>query len=332
MSLVHVGPGGPGALPPQGSHRSVRAHISAYPRTGIPEASLCGAELAERVNEFQGSLVCRTRVSNAIDSFEKLLRFSCKANGSLGDADIRTNHAVNASLLAPHMERDITAAVEKDADLAKFRQYHETRLNIELGNAAQGSRRDKLVNDLRPMVTSEASAVEGRFTDAVTLAIRYQFDGSPTYESKVGFEAAKVVAEPSRETCQVTGMEYPADCLAKCEVSGSVALRHKLEESHHSGKLGLPSNLGTCEQTGQRALVTELDECCLTKQRVLRDMLVESEMTGRRAVAAHATRCEITGAAVLDDEVATSGDCRHCAWRPERPHLARQSAVRQAVQ
>jgi hypothetical protein len=290
--------------------RSVRSEFAVRAESWlatVPEARLCDVNLTKRINKFTGSLVCRTRVSNAIDSYERLLRVPCSVDGGLSESAFEMDRPVNAGLLTPQMEHEITQAVNTDADVGHFRQYYEARLQAELKKTERGSRRDKLMNDLRPSVTSEVSAVEGRFTDTITLAIKYEFDGSPQYESQVRFEADKIVSTAHREKCQVTGLEFPTDCLAKCEVTGSVALRHKLEESQHSGKLGLPDMLGLCEQTGKRALVTELETCGITKRRVLQDELVQSQMSGRRALASHTTRCEFTGATILEDEVSTSG-------------------------
>ena len=269
-------------------------------------AVLLDATVSQRRHRFSGYVICRTRVANAVDSYEKLIHLNYDSDSN------SKNAASNATVLEPRLGFKLNAdgfietQVESDKDVRLFRDYYETRLKNEMGQSDVGDRGKKLINDLRPSVTVETSAVKGKLTESMSIAVRYRFSKELVYVSNLQIEGGRIVGEPKRQLCDLSKQKLPTDCLEKCAFTGRYALREMLERSEISGEFALPEVFVTCEKTGLRVHRVETDICCKSAKRVCRGELVKSELSGRMALPEYAAKCQITNTIVLDDELVVS--------------------------
>ena len=272
----------------------------------VPGATLTAAQVSERHARFVGSIVCRTRVANAVDSYEKLIELSYETKALPPDSNTDLKRAIHANSLVPDLDSFVSDKVDMDADISKFRDFYESRLQIELQRSDSGDRKAKLVNDLGPGVTVEASALQGELVDTVTVTVSYEFGGELQYHSVIEVERGKVIREPTRDRCTASKSQLPVDCLEVCKATGGLFLAERLQKSEVSGEYAVPDAFVVCEETGRKVHQKETATCCITGKLVCRSLLVRSEMTGRCALPMQTTRCEITGSIVISDELKTS--------------------------
>lgn len=273
----------------------------------IPDAQLAGAHVKQKSVVFTGGVMCRTRVANAVDSYEKLIRLDLAVDGDAVAPEARVEDAVNVEQLIPDLHQRVSDHVASDADIQKFTGYYEARLEEELKSSDSGEGEKKLIDDLRPIVAAEVSGLSGTVSDQATLAITYRFDEGPEYESLIEFGAGEVVSEPEFSECTLTGLNLPKDCLEKCSVTGGYALRHRLARSAEGGGYAMPDHLVTCGLTGKEVLPQETQVCCVSGKRCIRDALICSDQSSRYALPEYAVTCEITEVDLIGDEVAVSG-------------------------
>ncbi len=283
------------------SYRIAKAWLS-----DLPGASLLEVRPGHRRESFEGKLLCRTRVANAVDSYEKLIEVEYDRGGHWTHTDTEVGYSIRAKALVPDLDQCVSEQVDSDEDIAKFRQYYESRLRAELERSDSGNRKAKLMNDLGPGITADASALEGTLTDSLSLDITYSFSGTVSYQSRIEVKGGQVVAEPPFNECRLTQWNLPVDCLEECAVTGDLALRERLKKSELSGEYAMPEAFVICEQTGKQVHEAETEVCSVTQQRICRSLLTRSEMSGRYAVPAHTTACELTHARLIEDETANS--------------------------
>ena len=272
----------------------------------IDGASMVKAQVSERREVFEGSIVCRTRVSNAVDSYEKLIRVGYHSNAEAPTRNTDLTKDMRPMALFPTMDKRIGLNVESDSDINKFKEYYESRLRKELLRSDSGERKKKLINDLSPSIIADVSAVEGVLADTVKIAVRYFLGGEIQYQSSITISGTSILNQPERNVCAVTGRVVPVDCLQRCSVTGKSVLRELLQKSEESGEYAIPDSFATCEETGKKVHGGEIDVCCITGKRVCKSQLQTSEMSGRLAVRSSAAKCEITQAIVLIDEIVSS--------------------------
>lgn len=272
----------------------------------VPSATLTTTQVSERHERFAGSIVCRTRVANAVDSYEKLIELNYKSNGRPPHSNTDLTRTIQAKSLVPDLDSFVSDQVDVDSDIGKFRDFYESRLKIELQRSDSGDRKAKLVNDLGPGVTADASALRGELTDAFTITVNYQFGGEMQYQSVIKVERGKVIREPQRDRCTATNSQLPVDCLELCKATGRLFLRERLGKSEVSGEYAVPDAFVVCEESGRKVHQNETATCCITGKLVCRSFLIRSELSGRFALPMHTTSCEITGATVICDELVAS--------------------------
>lgn len=273
----------------------------------VPNAVFDGVEIDERSEGFTGQLVCRTRVANSIDSYEKLISMDyVQALGSRARS-VDLSRSIRANSLVPDLDVCVSGSVDGDSDITKFKEYYDSRLNLELSKSDSGDRQTKLLNDLQVSVTSDASAVKGRLTERVVLIVDYRLGGDQVFTSMINVEGGQVVGEPDRAECELTNVLVPIDCLATCAFSGRKAIKDQMQISGESGLWAFPSELIRCEHTGREVHESETAVCCVTEKRVSISETAKSEVSGRIALRQHVTRCQITDALLIVDEVEVSG-------------------------
>jgi len=273
---------------------------------GISQARFLSVKIISRSERFVGRVVCRTRIANAVDSYEKLIDLPYKTNGHTPNVATELSHVIDAKRLLPELDSCISGTVESDLDIGQFKEFYEARLKLELRRSDSGKRKTKLVNDLGPGITAEASAVSGTITDRATLAVTFALEGTQEYESEIEVEAGGIVSEPARERCEVTEWELPIGCLERCVVTNKLVVLEKLKKSEVSGLYGIPDVFVTCEKSAKEVHQGETEVCCLSGKRVCKELLACSQMSGRYVLLERQAKCEITGDTVACDEVETS--------------------------
>lgn len=269
-------------------------------------ANITKVEKLKRVERFKGNVFCRTRIANAVDSYEKLIDLPYQADSQAPGESTDLNRPISAKELLSDLEQFIVRRVSADSDITKFRSFYESRLKVELERSDSGERKTKLVNDLGPSITADASAISGSIIDKVLLAVTYDFGGAQSYRSEVVAQSGKIVKEPESHPCHLTEQLLPVDCLEQCDATGNMVLREILKRSEESGKLAIPDAFVTCESTGMEVHAGEIETCSITGKKVCRSQLVESDISGRFALREYESRCDVTGATLINDEVKKS--------------------------
>lgn len=272
----------------------------------IRDAQFSNAKIIDRHESFLGNLICRTRVSNAIDSYEKLIRVGYESNGTSVANNTDLTSIVPVKSLVPEPEEKIDQQVGRDEDITRFKEYYEERLRAELECSDSGERKSKLVNDLAPIVVADTSAMDGKLSDSVKILVRYSLGTSFKYESPLELAGGQIVHKPPIDRCAQTGRRVPIDCLERCSVTDKRVLRELLERSDESGQFALPDTFSTCEVSGKKVHQRELGKCCISGKQVCKSLLLTSAMSGRSALAEHVSKCELTGALLVKDELETS--------------------------
>lgn len=256
--------------------------------------------------DVEGRVHCRTRVANAVDSYEKIIGVGVNAPLDSWGIPVGTADVVHPRAAVADLNSLIEQSVSADRDIQQFRSFYEQRLERELSETVAGERRDKLVNDLSPSVTAEAAALEFEIRGSSAIEVVYRLGGACEYRSRIEVENGLVKTEPRRGRCEISQAEVPEDCLEACQVTGTRGLRELMMQSDLGGGYALPGKCLTCTVSGKRILETEAATCCLTGQVAAREALVKSEASGRYVVAARSKACELTGAHVVDDELVRS--------------------------
>jgi len=289
--------------------RSTAEESTAIARQWV--ATIAGAQFVDLrqgagAGTVDGRVYCRTRVANAVDSYEKLLRIA--VDSPLGDAvvGLSADRAMQPKAVFSKLEGVIEAAVAGDRDVQQFQSFYEQRLRSELSKTEAGDRRDKLVNDLAPSVTAEAAALEYELRGRRMLEVTYRLRSGAEHRSLIEVDGGRITQEPRRTSCEVSAVEVPEDCLETCQVTGRRGLRELMQQSDISRGYAIPEKCVTCSVTGKRILETEAERCCLTGEVAARTVLIQSDMSGRYVIPTRAAPCEVTGARVAEDELCRS--------------------------
>ena len=273
----------------------------------IPGATFVDSRQGDATGSIDGRVHCRTRVANAVDSYEKLLAIGVASPLDGPHVPISVADAVHPRSVFSQLEALVECAVSGDRDVQQFRSFYEQRLQRELARTDAGERREKLVNDLSPNVTAEVAALEYEIRGRRSVEVAYRLRSDCEYRSRIEVEGGRVVAEPRRARCDVSAAEVPEDCLETCQVTGRRGLRELMQRSDVGGGFALPDKCVTCALTGKRILETEAEKCCLTGKVASREALARSEVSGRFVVPERLRVCELTGTRAVDDELIQSG-------------------------
>jgi superfamily II DNA or RNA helicase len=262
---------------------------------------------------FEGKALLRVRVTTAHDSYERLVEVDCiPASGSA------ENRRFEQAPLAKTLEDPFSVGLDKgqlietaknDESVAEFcRFYLERREQEVLGASNDERKKQKLFDDFTPRFQFELVGLQGAVCREVRSTVKYSVDDSPAYESNINSvpSTGQIEEEPERRTCSVTQHSFPADCLARCEISGATALRHLLVESGISGRLSLPEHTVTCSISGKRVLTDESELSSITQNPCAIKLLKTSAVSARRGEPEYFRRCSFTGSDVLAEELATS--------------------------
>lgn len=283
--------------------------------SSIDKCQRLGYEVVNRSGLFKGKALLKVQASIAHDSYEKLIEIEV---GSFPSSDLEGVSVESSTAL---QERDVSSnelgisfdgaigKVLEDRDISQFCRFYEARKQEELDRAEEDARkRKKLEDDFTPKVFPTLAGLHGVSFDALSLRVKFQIDGQGAYESILQVFPAghRILEEPARKPCEVTGIQVPDTCLAVCTVSGKMALKHLLFASEKSGRVALSSFAKTCARTNRVLLPDEIGVSSVTGAEVSRELLQPSAMSGKLAEAHELFACEITGAKVLESELVIS--------------------------
>jgi superfamily II DNA or RNA helicase len=252
---------------------------------------------------FQGELVVRAAAAVAHDRYEKLVTVAAgdPAAGELPQAALAAAAAVApvrefAPARAPAIAaRALQQAIEQDRDIAEFRRFYEARSQEEVGKAgASVAAQHDVRTRFAVGFAGELVGASGVQHLVVDVQARFALDGAPgplTAALTLAPLTDRVLAEPPRERCAVTGAMPPAAWLVPCAVTGRRAL---------------PSALRRCAITGDLALADELAASGVSGRPFRRDQAAASAASGVRGHASEFVRCEATGQWLLPAEAQRS--------------------------
>ncbi len=184
-----------------------------------------------------------------MDSLEKLFHIDMKIEGhesldqvSVSNSPIITD-PIQPDVFFEGLVEHVTEAVESDREMKTFCKFYESRRFDELSRAGSDERRrHKVISDLSPKVYADVVAIRGLRYDVLRSAVSFVLDGEHRYdvELEVLPASGKVLSEPERAECAITGNLLPTSCLSKCSVTGKLATTHLLVQSPITGKPALP--------------------------------------------------------------------------------------------
>lgn len=274
-------------------------------------AQLNSFKVNSRSTEFSGSVVCRTKAVNALDSYEKLVSVPVTESGWFHEADLPECDLVeepfNPSEANACLEARIKDAVGQDPDIHKFCNYYLDRLGKEIEKCDTPEKQKRIEYEFSPTVFAEVNAVEGSILDIEIVQAKISFNGQGDYdvELKVCTAINRVIEAPQQGVCALTKQSVPAVCLSTCEVTGQQVMKHLLIKLDN-GSFVLPEFHAYCEQSHANVLKTDTDICDITGKRVLKRLLYPSELSNRKAIIDETVNCAFTGRRLLSDEVVTS--------------------------
>ncbi|HRF00350.1 MAG TPA: SNF2-related protein [Pirellulaceae bacterium] len=253
-------------------------------------------------SRLQGEVVVRLRVSNAIDSFEKLAVFPFGTEWE-GRSTDRTARGRDATEIVDKLRPTIVAGAERDPDISKFRDYYARRLQIESSRSDGGERLKKLQTDLSLQLSAEPVGLRSEQSRVMSIAVEFSVGSEMHYVANLMMESGRIITKPADGQCELTDRTLPETCLETCALTGRRALRELLIRSEESGRYGSPSVIVRCALTGRQLLNDEVERCSRSGNLISRSSLLASAVSGKLASPEFFERCEITGDPVFAEEL-----------------------------
>jgi superfamily II DNA or RNA helicase len=276
-------------------------------------ASLKGMRVVSVTRCFDGTALVQARVTVAHDAYERLVEIPCSAEEHR--LNRRSKGLVPVGDVIERLsdvgidESRLKDALLLDPGITEFRRFYLERRKEEVQAAAGDTRKArKLEEDFTPRLAATVVGIKGRLHRELSLRVSYVIDGAATYESDltVAPAAGGLISVPELGTCGDSERSVPIECLSRCEITGTTALRHLLVESAESARLALPSCAVVCSKTGKLLLEDETAVSSVTGLRVTRSLLSQSAVSGRFAEPENCKKCAFTGAVLLPGEEAIS--------------------------
>jgi hypothetical protein len=275
-----------------------------------------GKIVSHRVEEawrgLAGSVLLRVRATVAHDSYERLLEISCSpqenrilSREGMDPVAATISDPTSAGL---HVET-FTENALKDPSLVEFCRFYGERLEQERVSAGQDAwKRKKLEDDLTPRISITVAGMQGTVRREIKVKVVYSVGSDAPYESSLTLTPStrNISGQPEKETCVLSGMVVPTDCLGVCTVSGKKAMRHLLVASELSGRLALPEQTVICAVSGKRVLNDEVEISAVTGKSAAKNLLKTSALSGKKAEPEYFDACAFTSVEVLKDELGVS--------------------------
>lgn len=270
-------------------------------------------EIEDTKRLFDGRALLRVRVTVAHDSYERLVEVACLPIRGRPYQGLTERAPIARTIEDPFaigLDREqLLETAKTDEGIAEFCRFYLERRDQEVRSATGDERKkQKLFEDFTPRFQFELVGVQGEVRREVQSIVRYTFDESPLYQSRITIvpSSKKINSEPERQACSLTHRVVPKDCVDSCSITGVSVLRHLLTESGITGRRGLPEYTEVCSISGKPALCDEIELSSITQKRCASKLLKTSAVSGRRGEPQYFRGCAFTGADVLSEEIARS--------------------------
>jgi superfamily II DNA or RNA helicase len=273
-----------------------------------PWLVVTSAEVTERTNSTEASVVIRAQASNGVDRYEKLIPLGTASVAPDGRFPVKTTRLQKDDLPA-HLPADIAAAVREDADIRSFIDYYEMKRQREKELAgSDAARLSRIAANYTNRLTTKVVAAEGVQHARLTVRVRYTIEGRGDYSSEYGLDtrAWQFTHRPKGATCAISGHLVPIDAVAQCVVTNTVACKHLLAQSGVSHRYVVTEQARICEASGTTLLPDEAGISDYSKRTFDRRILRASALSDRKGIADEFIHCDFSGTDVLLDEIVTS--------------------------
>jgi superfamily II DNA or RNA helicase len=269
-------------------------------------------QIGETFRSFSGTATVRVRATVGHDSYERLVDVQVSPDEHWIAAGLTGASPISDPVKNPEaVGINSTSVVEKaiqDPGVSEFCRFYLDRRTQELAAAgADARKRKKVEDDFTPQLDTILVGMDGTVRRQLQLKTLFDLGSEHEYGSTIAVIPTESKRKcPELYRCSVSQKVAPAECFARCGISGLSALKHLLVRSEVSDRAALPEFIEQCAATGKRALQDELEESSVTQHKVLKSILKTSDLSGRRAEPQLFAKCEFTGALALTDELETS--------------------------
>jgi superfamily II DNA or RNA helicase len=260
--------------------------------------------------KFEGSALVRVRATVAHDSYERLIEVRCSPEQHIYRNGRPALRALQPTISKPsevgiNLEK-LAEAVSIDEAISEFSRFYLERRDYEVRCAVTDERKSrKLYDEFTPRFEASIVALDGRVHRELTTRARFDIDNGEGYEAVITTvpSLGDIIDLPPFGECARTGKKVPNSCLAKCQASEVLVLRHLLIKSEFSGREVLPEHTDVCTLTRKRVARDELTASDVTGRLVLRNLLRKSEVSGKWAEPEYFSCCAFTNSDALKSEL-----------------------------
>jgi hypothetical protein len=276
------------------------------------EGNFRSIQIGETLRSFAGIATVRVRATVGHDSYERLVDVNVPPDEHWVSAGLTGASPISDPLKTPEaVGINSASVVEKatqDPGVSEFCRFYLDRRTQEFAAAgADARKRKKVEDDFTPRLDTILVGMDGTVRRQLRLKTLFDLGSEHEYESTIAVIPADSMRKcPELYLCSVSQKVAPAECFARCDISGLSVLKHLLVRSEVSDRAALPQFIEQCPATGKRALQDELEESAVTHQKILKTILKTSDLSGKRAEPKFVGNCEFTGALALNDELETS--------------------------
>lgn len=261
---------------------------------------------------FEGRALLKTRATVALDSYERLIEVVCSPD----EYKVPTksiipsrNEFIEDPRVIGMIQESLVGSAQSDTGIAEFCRFYTERRSQEVALAAGDPRKTKkLEDDFTPRLDISLVGLDGSVSRELQIEVTYNVDSGHEYRSTINVipSTDEIKHQPIMDICSKTQKSVPVDCLAKCEISGKLVLKHLLVRSEISGRQALPEYGVACSLTGKQILMDESEKSSVTGKAVTRSLLKASALSGKLAEPQFIRECEFSLTDVLENETAIS--------------------------
>lgn len=270
-------------------------------------------EIEEVLRCFEGKALVRVRATVAHDSYERLVEVSCSPDEHYAETDRSGLGPLSHAIENPKtigIDIDLLAdAAELDEGIAEFSRFYLERRDEEMEAAGEDERkRKKLEDEFTPRPAMTLVALDGSLHRRLRVKAKYRLDADFEYHDVLTITPSrrKLSDAPELGVCSQSDKTVPKTCLAECQISKSIVLKHLLVRSELSSRFALPEFTLLCSLSGKRVLKDEAELSAVTGHLVAKSLLKTSALSGKRAEPEHFGQCDWTKVEALNTELATS--------------------------
>ena len=256
---------------------------------------------------FAGITILNVRITNAHDSYERLIEIECESQGTF-EKEKNFLEPIGKFLEDPMslglpVEYLNNKAME-DVGVSEFCRFYTDRLEGEVCAAGDcAEKKKKLVEDFMPHVKISLVGLEGKLHRIIRVFVDYKIDGFD-YRNQLVLEpyTESILEKPDMKKCEISEKLVPSICLGKCVISGKNVLSHLLRKSDISDRYSLAEYIVICELSGKKVISDEVKKSDVTGKNVCIDLLKTSALSGKSAEPEFFTMCEFTDVVILKSE------------------------------